>query len=199
MPLLVRGATPLTVLRTSHHDLVCCDCASHFDVSVEGTWKHISPCSCAHDDKYSSERGHPTNSKTETDVSIISDDAEDSEPNPSCHQHKRLFHNALPPQEQQDEGNHGIFPFADRKLSPHICQKSVQFIKDEIDFTDSETSSTTSSIVCDDDLVHLDKAPVSSFLLFRINYSIVMVAIMLADGLQGMHLLCGLQGFFSFK
>jgi hypothetical protein len=187
MPLLVGGGTSLTVLRKSHHDLASCDCQTHFDVFL-GVWKHIYECSCVHDDKNSSEKGHPTHSGTETDVSIKSDDTEDAEPSPTCQQQERLFHDALPKQEQQDEGNHDVFPFADRKLSPYIRQKSVQLIEDEIDVTASETSSTTSSIVCDEDPVPLDEPPASSFLLFRINYIIVMVAIMLADGLQGKHL-----------
>jgi hypothetical protein len=198
MPLLVGVASPLAVLRKpvrkSRHDLASCDSKTHFDVFL-GTLEHNYVHSCVQDDKNSSEMGHPTDSGTETDdnVSVISDD-ENSEPSPTCQQQEGFFYDALPPQEQQDEGNHDTFPFADGKLSPYIRQKSVQFIEDEIDFTATETSSTTSSIVCDDDLVPLDKPPASSFLLFRINYIIVMVAIMLADGLQGKHLLRGLQG-----
>lgn len=199
MPLLVGVTSPLAVHRKpvhkSRHDLASCDSKTHFDVFL-GTLQHNYVRSCVHDDKNSSETDHPTDSGTETgdNVSVISDD-EDSEPGPTCQQQEGFFYDAPPRQEQQDEGNHDTFSFADGKLSPYIRQKSVQFIEDEIDFT--ETSSTTSSIICDDDLVPLDKPPASSFLLFRINYIIVMVAIMLADGLQGKHLLRSLLGVLT--
>ena len=198
MPLLVGRATPIAVSRNhvrksrQRRHLVSCKSKTHFDLLL-GTLKHTCVGSCVHDDKNSSEMGHHTDSGTETDdnISVISDDVEDSEPSPTCQQQEEFCHDALPSPEQQDEGSDDTFPFFDRKLSPYIRQKSVQFKEDEIDFTATETSSTTSSIVSDHDLEPLNKPPASSFLLFRINYIVVMVAVMLADGLQGKHLLCG--------
>jgi hypothetical protein len=169
---------------------------------IQGTWKHVSACNCAHENKDCPERATDSETETETDVSIISDDGEDPGPIPACQQQEASFYNALPPQEQHDEGLHAIFPFTERKLFQSIRRKSVQFITDQTEVTESETSFTMPYIVYDEDPAPPTRPPASSFLLFRINYIIVMVAIMLADGLQGKRLLLGFEVFplrFSFN
>ena len=100
------------------------------------------------------------------------------------------YPDVIHPVNSQDEGEAAVSLPTAPKASMGNIPKATALVERETELTASETSSITSSVP-DDDAVSLEQVeePSSSFMLFRINYVFVTLAIMLADGLQGTYYL----------
>jgi hypothetical protein len=159
---------------------------------IRSSWE-MHPCIVHHDilvpSRKQSRRGSDYTCETEPETEP-ENDLSDSERSLVCQEHREIYqsihvrrhhHHPLKP----SEGNVDILPmpFSDESVG---------------DVIESEASSTACSEQLEEER---DSSQVcasvsnSSFMWFRINYVLVMSAIMLADGLQGTHLYVLYEGY----
>lgn len=139
-------------------------CIVHHDILVPSRKQSRRESNCTHDTEPETE---PENDSLDSEHSLV------------CHEHREIYqaihvrrlHHPLKP----SEGNVDILPmpFSDESVG---------------DVVESEASSTACSEQLEEERYssHVgESVSSSSFTWFRINYVLVMSAIMLADGLQG--------------
>lgn len=172
-------ATRRRKIRRSHsHDDERDDISTDLKTK-RGTWERLHPCVVHHNKKTLKESDYSSETEPETepenDISFSSDEGSESSIL-LCREHREVY-NAIHVRRstflKPSTGDVEIIPMP--KPDEHMG-----------DAIESEASSTTSQLEEERAPPDIDECVwSSSFTWFRINYVLVMSAIMLADGLQG--------------
>eukprot|EP00547_Thalassionema_nitzschioides_P016568 CAMPEP_0194243818 /NCGR_PEP_ID=MMETSP0158-20130606/9710_1 /TAXON_ID=33649 /ORGANISM="Thalassionema nitzschioides, Strain L26-B" /LENGTH=655 /DNA_ID=CAMNT_0038979139 /DNA_START=123 /DNA_END=2088 /DNA_ORIENTATION=+ len=169
---------------------------SSIDVDDDG-----STCDALDDTKLQSERQFleirrrpgelPSNNRFNAIVTSLSNDSRDNSIYPSKPNKElviKLSNSLFPAPNEVDESR-------DLSLSSDDSYADEQIEYDTADDASGVSVKVDSDVVCTEKPADINAPSEKEFLTFRINYLIVTIAIMLADGLQGTHLYVLYEGY----